>query len=210
MRTTSDNSIGKNMALAMALWPNATWTEQLQDLWRERLVGLNQDIVADAIKLVKPQFSSHQPELKWVLSKCAELHEQRMPRVFSGNQRPTFWHASWTQASRHGPWPVRYGIWCDSQEHAYACIPAGCIGTVTSSDHKDDPYTREQARQEEDEARLWLASMQRDRIVELVTRLRKIGFFADKTLPARIGDWSRMEAMMVYAAHVLNRKDGGE
>ena len=199
MRTTSDNSIGSNMALAMALWPNATWSDQLQDLWRERLSGLNQDIVHDAIKLVKPAFSSHQPELKWVLQKASELHEQRMPRIFSGQQKPTFWYASWSQPSRHGPWPVRYGRMCQTQEEAYAAIPRGCSGTVTSTDPKDDTYSAPQARTEEQEAREWLATAPRETIRSLLEYLRPLGF-CTRTLPADFTQWSRMEAMMVYAA----------
>ncbi len=199
MRTTSDNSIGSNMALAMALWPNATWTDQLQDLWRERLSGLNQDIVHDAIKLVKPAFSSHQPELKWVLQKCSELAEQRMPRIFSGNQRPTFWYASWSQPSRHGPWPVRYGKTCSSEEEAYAAIPAGCTGTVTCTDPADNRYSQADARSEEQEAREWLETAPREEIRALLEYLRPMGF-CTRSLPAKFDQWSRMEAMMVYAA----------
>ena len=203
MRTTSDNSIGSNMKLAMDLWPNATWTDHLQDLWRERLTGLNQDIVHDAIRLVKPMFSSHQPELKWVLSKCSELAEQRNPRFLSGNQRPTFWYASWTQQSRHGDFKVRYGKWCQSEEEACAVIPPGCEGRVSSSDPKEDPYTSDDQRLEEDTARQWLATASRDTISGLLVRLRSQGFFKDKPLPGRIGDWSRIQAMTVHAASIV-------
>ena len=202
MRTTSDNSINGNLRLAMALWPNASWTDELKALWRERLEGLNQDIVADAIKLVKPQFSSHQPELKWVLSKCAELHEQRNPRFLSGNQRPTFWYASWRQESRHGPWSVRVGCWYPSEEEARRAAASGSNGTVVSSNPKDDEYTASDMRYEEDEARQWLAGVEREEIARLLVRLRKVGFCTDK-LPAQIGNWNRMQAMTVYAAHRL-------
>lgn len=202
MRTTSDNSIGSNIKLATALWPNASWTDELKALWRERLEGLNQDIVADAIKLVKPMFSSHQPELKWVLQKCSELHEQRNPRFLSGNAQAEFWYASWTQPSRHGDWPVRYGRWCQTQEEAQASIPRGCSGTVTSSSKAEDPAAKSELRMEEDEARAWLASIEREEIVRLLVRLRKVGF-CTRQLPSKIGDWSRMEAMTVYAAHQL-------
>ena len=199
MRTTSDNSITSNLKLAVALWPNAQWTDELRALWRERLEGLNQDIVADAIKLVKPQFSSHQPELKWVLTKCSELAEQRNPRFLSGNQRPTFWYASWQQQSRLGSYLVRYGKWCQSEEEAYRAIPQGCKGSVTASDAKEDSGYP-QIAQEEQEARSWLQTAEREMIARLLVRLRKVGFCTRK-LPGRVSEWSRMEAMTVYAAH---------
>ena len=199
MRTTSDNSINSNLRLAMALWPNAQWTDELRALWRERLEGLNQDIVADAIKLVKPQFSSHQPELKWVLTKCAELHEQRYPRFLSGNQRPVFWYASWQQPSRLGSYLVRYGKWCQSEEEAYRAIPQGCRGSVTASDAKDDSEYP-QIAQEEQEARSWLQTAEREMIARLLVRLRQVGFCTRK-LSGKVSEWSRMEAMTVYAAH---------
>jgi hypothetical protein len=195
------------MALAMALWPNATWTDQLQDLWRDRLGGLNQDIVADAIKLVKPQFSSHQPELKWVLTKAAELAEQRMPRVFSGNQKPTFWYASWTQQSRHGNWPVRVGKWCQSEQEARACIPAGCAGNVSSSDPAFEPYTRDDQAFEEHRARQWVEAQPRDTLAAIIERVRKVGFLTHK-LTADRTQWSRMDAMTVHAAFVLDNGGG--
>lgn len=199
MRTTSDNSITSNLKLAVALWPNAQWTDELRALWRERLEGLNQDIVADAIKLVKPAFSSHQPELKWVLTKCSELHEQRNPRFLSGNQRPVFWYASWQQPSRHNSYLVRYGKWCQSEDEAYRAIPQGCRGSVTASDAKEDSGYP-QIAEEEQEARSWLQTAEREMIARLLVRLRKLGFCTRK-LPGRVSEWNRVEAMTVYAAH---------
>lgn len=203
MRTTQGNSIESNMELAMALWPNASWTEQLQDLWIDRLKGLNQDIVAEAIRLVKPAYASHQPELKWILGKAGELAEQRSPRFLSGNQKPTFFHVTWKQRSRHGDWDVRYGRWCQSREEALAHVPAGCTPTITATDDSEDRCTRDELRAEEDEARQWLAQATREEIAGLLVHLRKSGFFKDKPLPARIGDWSRMQAMTVYAAYLM-------
>lgn len=202
MRTTSDNSINSNLRLAMGLWPNASWTDELKALWRDRLEGLNQDIVADAIRLVKPQFSSHQPELKWVLTKCSELAEQRNPRFMSGNQRPTFWHASRQQESRHGPWTVRVGSWHPSHEEAVRAAASGSNGVVTSSDPSDEQYSASDMRAEEDEARHWVAHAEREEIAGLLVRLRKVGFCTRK-LPGKVAGWTRMEAMTVYAAHVM-------
>ncbi len=55
----------RNTERLRSLWPNGMFPPDWLDLWREDFRHANQAFLADAMKAVKRQFSSHQPELKW-------------------------------------------------------------------------------------------------------------------------------------------------
>ena len=195
-----------NLALAQALWPNAQWTTPLLALWRERLSGLDQVIVTEAIKTIKPKFSSHQPELKWVLERYAELYEQAHPSwspQAKQNGSSTF-HVSWQATSKHGVPNAWYGRRCATRGEADA-LARSMGGSVRPIDIADDPFSEIEARQETDRAREIITQMPREQVTSIVTRLRSIGFCSQQ-LPGRVSDWPRMAVLAVYAEH-LNQQE---
>ena len=74
-------TIHDSMALAEQLWPNANWTAALKELWIGVLKDLRQDILADAMREVRAEYTSREPELKWVRAKYGALYEQRRPLI---------------------------------------------------------------------------------------------------------------------------------
>ena len=200
-------TIDANIRLAMGLYPSAQWTPELLALWRERLSGLHQDIVAEAITLTKPKYSSHQPEIKWVLGQYGELYEQRHPTF----QRETpaslsSWHVSWQRTSRHGVPNAWYGCRVQTREEA-ARLAKEMGGRSIPMNPADEPYSEREALQEVAYARRLIEGMPRERIDALLERLRRVGFCKDK-LPGRVSDWSRMAVLAVYAAHQLQHQTG--
>jgi len=200
------STINDNIALAEALWPNASWPRQLLDLWRERLSGLDQVILTEAIKTTKPKFASHQPELKWVLERYGDLYEQRNP-TFGGPSRQactSTFHVSWRKTSKHGVPGAWYGCRVQSRDEADS-IAQQVGGRVTAIDIADDPYSEIETRQEVEMARGVIAGFARERIASILERLRRLGFCKGQ-LPSRIGEWPRMAVLAVYAEH-LNQQE---
>ena len=195
-----------NIALAHALWPNASWTQQLTALWRDRLGGLNQELVTEAIKTTKPKYASHQPEIKWVLERYAELYEQRHPtfgRDSRENATPT-WHVSWQRTSKHGVPGAWYGKRCASREEADD-LAQSMGGRAICMDPTVDPFSEIETRREVEAARVTLTELGRERVGALLERIRSVGFCKPQ-LPGRVCDWPRMAVLAVYAEH-LNQQE---
>lgn len=58
----------ENLALLNDLWPNADIRPALNDLFAERLSGLNQDVLAESIKEARISSRFHTPELGEILN----------------------------------------------------------------------------------------------------------------------------------------------
>jgi len=70
------NAWEQNRERIRQLWPTAMYPEHLGNLMRQRLSGLNQEWLTQAIEDVKCKFSSHQPELKWFLEAYERIEER--------------------------------------------------------------------------------------------------------------------------------------
>jgi hypothetical protein len=201
-------TIEQNIALATGLYPSAQWTGELLALWRDRLAGLHQDVVADSIRIVKSKYSASQPEIKWVLTQYNELCEQRNP-MFGKDPAKTMssWHVSWQRTSKHGVPRAWFGRRCSTREEAEETARA-TGGTVAAMNPLDEPYSEIDALKEVASARNILSQLPRERIEALVAALRRIGFCTGN-IPGRISDWRRLTVLAVYAAYTIqyDRRD---
>ena len=67
----------ENIKAIRELWPDAVWNDTLRSLFMKELEPLQQDALADAIRLVKKTYTSQQPEVKWVLQAYSEVQNAK-------------------------------------------------------------------------------------------------------------------------------------
>lgn len=67
----------ENVKAIRELWPDAVWNDTLRSLFMKELEPLQQDALADAIRLVKKTYTSQQPEVKWVLQAYSEVQNAK-------------------------------------------------------------------------------------------------------------------------------------
>jgi hypothetical protein len=204
MTRTETVDISSNMTLLEQLWPQANWNPALRSMWRDRLEGLNQNVVREALMLVRPMYTSRDPELKWVLAKCSELHDQRFPKFRSGENGSSTWHVSWQRTSKHGVPRSWYGRRCETREEAER-LAKQMRGHATCMDPTEEPWDEIAARQEVVDARRVIADLPREKVADMVQRLRSIGFCTGQ-LPARVSDWPRL-AVLAVAAELANQQE---
>jgi hypothetical protein len=198
-------SVTDSIALAEQLWTHFAWTPALREVWIERLKGLKQSVVRQALKEVRAMYTSREPELKWVLARCGELTAQQYPEPNQSRQNATStWHVSWKRTSKHGVKDAWYGCRVQSREEAEA-LARKVGGNCTSIDPQDDPYSEIETREEVAHARRVLADLPRERVASMVDRLRSIGFVTNK-LPPQFREWPRMAVLTVYAEY-LNQQE---
>ena len=198
-------SVTDSIALAEQLWTHFAWTPALREVWIERLKGLKQNVVRQALKEVRAMYTSREPELKWVLAKCGELTAQQFPEPNQSRQNATStWHVSWKRTSRHGVPNAWYGLRVQSRDEGET-LARKVGGTCTSIDPQDDPYSEIETREEVAHARRVLADLPRERVASMVDRLRSIGFVTNK-LPPHFREWPRMAVLTVHAEY-LNQQE---
>ena len=198
-------SVADNIALAEQLWTHFAWTPALREVWIERLKGLKQHIVRQALKEVRAMYTSREPELKWVLARCGELTAQQHPEPNESRQNATAtWHVSWTRTSKHGVPNAWYGCRVQSRGEAEA-LARQMRGNCCAIDVREDPYSEMETRQEVEHARRVLADLPRERVASMVDRLRSIGFVTQK-LPPQFREWPRMAVLTVHAEY-LNQQE---
>jgi hypothetical protein len=198
-------SVADNIALAEQLWTHFAWTPALREVWIERLKGLKQHIVRQALKEVRAMYTSREPELKWVLARCGELTAQQHPEPNESRQNATAtWHVSWTRTSKHNVPNAWYGCRVQSRAEAEA-LARQMRGNCCAIDVRDDPYSELETRQEVEHARRVLADLPRERVASMVDRLRSIGFVTQK-LPPQFREWPRMAVLTVHAEY-LNQQE---
>jgi hypothetical protein len=198
-------SVADNIALAEQLWTHFAWTPALREVWIERLKGLKQNVVRQALKEVRAMYTSREPELKWVLARCGELTAQQHPEPNESRQNATAtWHVSWTRTSKHGVPNAWYGCRVQSRAEAEA-IARQMRGNCCAIDVREDPYSEMETRQEVEHARRVLADLPRERVASMVDRLRSIGFVTQK-LPPQFREWPRMAVLTVHAEY-LNQQE---
>ena len=202
MNETQD--ITATMALAEQLWTHANWTPALKELWIDALKGLRQDLLAQAMRDVRSEYTSRDPELKWVRARYGALYEQKFPNIRTRENGTRTWHVSWQRTSKHGVPNAWYGTRADTQEHAER-IARENGGKVTCMDPDADTVTEHEVREAHRAALAALSDMPRAQVEGLLERLRSIGFCKGK-LPARLRDWPRMSVLAVHAEFQLQRK----
>jgi hypothetical protein len=198
-------SVHDSIALAEQLWTHFAWTPALREVWIERLKGLKQSVVKQALKEVRAMYTSREPELKWVLAKCGELSAQQYPdRVESRQDATSTWHVSWQRTSRHGVPRAWYGRRVQTRAEAEA-LARQMQGHCACMDPREEPFSELDTRQEVEHARRVLADLPRERVAGMVDRLRSIGFVTQK-LPPQFREWPRMAVLTVHAEY-LNQQE---
>lgn len=204
-----DPHVGSNIKLAMELWPNAMWTPALQTLWRAEFTKMkDQTMLEQSIKWIKPLFSSHQPEIKWVVQQYARFYETKFPKYqASVAQKSQIFHVAWKAQSKFGKHMVEYGCVCHSAADAHATARDRSGRVIANLSNTPEP-TEEDFARDEREAIASLSILTRDELVGIITRLRAFGWCRDK-LPGKIEAWNRKTLLMVQGGY-LHDKDKAE
>ena len=64
-----------NLKTLNGLWPDANWTPEESDLYREQLQPLNQGWLESAVKAVRIEYSAKKPALKWLLQEYEKVKD---------------------------------------------------------------------------------------------------------------------------------------
>lgn len=198
-------TIHDSMGLAEQLWPNANWTAALKELWIGVLKDLRQDILADAMREVRAEYTSREPELKWVRAKYGALYEQRHPLIRTRENGTNTWHVSWQRTSKHGVPRAWYGCRVQAEDEA-ARLAKQQGGKATCMDGDAEQVTEHELREEHRQALAVIFKLPRPEVEAILARLRSVGFCKDQ-LPAQLRDWPRMAVLAAYAAHTLRQQE---
>lgn len=205
---TDERTIADNMALAAHLWPHYVWHAEMRDLWVNALKGLRQDLVAQAMRDIRADYTSREPEVKWIRARYGLLYGERHPVMPRTRENATHtWHVSWQRTSKHGVPGAWFGCRTDSRDDAERLAKMHG-GRVANMDAESDQVTEHDLNCEQQAALEVIEALPREAVERALSRCRSAGFCKDK-LPPRVREWPRMAVLAVHAAHMLPAKENG-
>lgn len=104
------------------LWSEAQWGDEnnaLRDLFRRTLSTYVQPWLRDALEQVKQNYSSRQPELRWIAAAYEKIYEARRLRVSGASVGVEKWWVDWAAIGRFGTL-VQFSSDAPSEEVAIA------------------------------------------------------------------------------------------
>ena len=187
------------------LWSEAQWGDEnnaLRDLFRRTLSTYVQPWLRDALEQVKQNYSSRQPELRWIAAAYEKIYEARRLRVSGASVGVEKWWVDWAAIGRFGTL-VQFSSDAPSEEVAKdaARVRRGVVrnGSRVVHDFQNAaadarpvaPAPRALPAHEVEPATISLAKYSRDSIRAVVAHLRAQDLLAKTPLNADPTAWSQ-------------------